>query len=60
MPLLTKTNSNVVFEVICPSIPGYGYSEAPHKKGKFVNIQWEMDCDCASATGIIDLNEYLY
>ncbi|XP_067277919.1 epoxide hydrolase 1 [Pseudorasbora parva] len=33
VPLLTKTDSNVVFEVICPSIPGYGYSEAPHKKG---------------------------
>ncbi|XP_053163720.1 epoxide hydrolase 1 [Hemicordylus capensis] len=22
-----------IFEVICPSIPGYGFSEAPHKKG---------------------------
>ncbi|XP_016388810.1 epoxide hydrolase 1 [Sinocyclocheilus rhinocerous] len=33
IPLLTKTDSDVVFEVICPSIPGYGYSEAPHKKG---------------------------
>lgn len=33
IPMLTKTDSNVVFEVICPSIPGYGYSEAPHKKG---------------------------
>ena len=22
-----------VFEVICPSIPGYGFSEAPHKQG---------------------------
>ena len=21
------------FEVICPSIPGYGFSEAPHQKG---------------------------
>uniref|UniRef100_A0A672QH89 Epoxide hydrolase 1 n=1 Tax=Sinocyclocheilus grahami TaxID=75366 RepID=A0A672QH89_SINGR len=38
IPLLTKTDSDVVFEVICPSIPGYGYSEAPHKKGKSVNI----------------------
>ncbi|TRY96133.1 hypothetical protein DNTS_015951 [Danionella cerebrum] len=33
LPLLTKTDEDVVFEVICPSIPGYGYSEAPHKKG---------------------------
>ncbi|XP_073689899.1 epoxide hydrolase 1 [Garra rufa] len=33
IPLLTKTDSDVVFEVICPSIPGYGYSEAPRKKG---------------------------
>ncbi|XP_051981060.1 epoxide hydrolase 1-like [Xyrauchen texanus] len=33
LPLLTETSSNVVFEVICPSIPGYGYSEAPHKIG---------------------------
>lgn len=39
LPLLTKTDSNVVFEVICPSIPGYGYSEAPHKKGKSANMQ---------------------
>uniref|UniRef100_A0A671KK52 Epoxide hydrolase 1-like n=1 Tax=Sinocyclocheilus anshuiensis TaxID=1608454 RepID=A0A671KK52_9TELE len=38
IPLLTKTDSDAVFEVICPSIPGYGYSEAPHKKGKSVNI----------------------
>ncbi|XP_078525558.1 epoxide hydrolase 1-like isoform X1 [Lissotriton helveticus] len=22
-----------IFEVICPSIPGFGFSEAPHKKG---------------------------
>ncbi|KAA0718133.1 Epoxide hydrolase 1 [Triplophysa tibetana] len=33
LPLLTKTESDVVFEVVCPSIPGYGYSEAPHKQG---------------------------
>jgi len=39
LPLLTETDSNVVFEVICPSIPGYGYSEAPHKKGKSTNMQ---------------------
>ncbi|XP_071958109.1 epoxide hydrolase 1-like isoform X2 [Antedon mediterranea] len=34
-PLLTKVNdqSDVVFELICPSIPGYTFSEASHKKG---------------------------
>ncbi|KFU84731.1 Epoxide hydrolase 1, partial [Chaetura pelagica] len=39
IPLLTDpaghglTESDVVFEVICPSIPGYGFSEAPRQKG---------------------------
>ncbi|XP_053568690.1 epoxide hydrolase 1 [Bombina bombina] len=38
IPLLTEPakhglNPNIVFEVICPSIPGYGFSEASHKKG---------------------------
>ncbi|XP_033835486.1 epoxide hydrolase 1-like [Periophthalmus magnuspinnatus] len=33
IPLLTENRGDVVFEVIIPSIPGYGYSEAPHKKG---------------------------
>ncbi|XP_068088771.1 epoxide hydrolase 1-like [Hyperolius riggenbachi] len=38
IPLLTEPGKhgldpNVVFEIICPSIPGYGFSEAPHKKG---------------------------
>ncbi|NXS94197.1 HYEP hydrolase, partial [Jacana jacana] len=39
IPLLTEPASHglnegdVVFEVICPSIPGYGFSEAPHQKG---------------------------
>ncbi|NXA87495.1 HYEP hydrolase, partial [Melanocharis versteri] len=38
IPLLTEpakhglNEGDVVFEVICPSIPGYGFSEAPHKK----------------------------
>ncbi|XP_052661224.1 LOW QUALITY PROTEIN: epoxide hydrolase 1-like [Harpia harpyja] len=38
-PLLTEparhslNEGDVVFEVICPSIPGYGFSEAPHQKG---------------------------
>ncbi|KAM8809346.1 epoxide hydrolase 1-like isoform 2-T2 [Eudromia elegans] len=39
IPLLTEPAQHglgeldVVFEVICPSIPGYGFSEAPHQKG---------------------------
>ncbi|XP_077586566.1 epoxide hydrolase 1 [Stigmatopora nigra] len=33
LPLLTESNDNLTFEVICPSIPGYGFSEAPHKQG---------------------------
>ncbi|XP_076873462.1 epoxide hydrolase 1 [Brachyhypopomus gauderio] len=35
LPLLTEPPSpdHLAFEVVCPSIPGYGFSEAPHKKG---------------------------
>ncbi|XP_071995886.1 epoxide hydrolase 1-like [Engystomops pustulosus] len=38
IPLLTEPGKHgldpkVTFEVICPSIPGYGFSEAPHKQG---------------------------
>uniref|UniRef100_A0A667YA24 Epoxide hydrolase n=1 Tax=Myripristis murdjan TaxID=586833 RepID=A0A667YA24_9TELE len=33
LPLLTETQDGLAFEVICPSIPGYGFSEAPHKQG---------------------------
>lgn len=35
IPLLTDLSNphDLVFEVVCPSIPGYGFSEAPHKKG---------------------------
>ncbi|XP_056147753.1 epoxide hydrolase 1 isoform X2 [Lampris incognitus] len=33
LPLLTDTQAGLAFEVICPSIPGYGFSEAPHKQG---------------------------
>lgn len=34
LPLLTENQDGVVFEVICPSIPGYGFSEASHKQGR--------------------------
>ncbi|XP_055358312.1 epoxide hydrolase 1 isoform X2 [Betta splendens] len=33
LPLLTEGQDGVAFEVICPSIPGYGFSEASHKQG---------------------------
>lgn len=35
IPLLTEPSNpdDITFEVICPSIPGYGFSEASHKKG---------------------------
>lgn len=33
LPLLTQNHDGFTFEVIIPSIPGYGFSEAPHKKG---------------------------
>lgn len=33
IPLLTQNHDGIAFEVVIPSIPGYGFSEAPHKKG---------------------------
>lgn len=35
LPLLTteQEGSGVAFEVICPSIPGYGFSQASSKQG---------------------------
>lgn len=48
IPLLTDPGKhgldpNVVFEVICPSIPGYGFSEASHKKGeRWGRGSWEQ------------------
>lgn len=35
IPMLTTPTEgrDYVFEVICPSIPGYGFSEAPHQAG---------------------------
>uniref|UniRef100_A0A7N8X925 Epoxide hydrolase n=1 Tax=Mastacembelus armatus TaxID=205130 RepID=A0A7N8X925_9TELE len=33
LPILTQNHDGVAFEVICPSIPGYSFSEAPHKQG---------------------------
>ncbi|XP_013383748.1 epoxide hydrolase 1 [Lingula anatina] len=33
IPLLTKPQNGLVFELVLPSIPGYGLSEAPNKQG---------------------------
>ena len=34
IPLLTaNSKDDFSFEVICPSLPGYTFSEAPHKSG---------------------------
>ncbi|XP_066509536.1 epoxide hydrolase 1-like isoform X2 [Hoplias malabaricus] len=33
LPLLLTSQDDLVFEVICPSIPGYGYSDAPQLEG---------------------------
>ncbi|CAG2114906.1 unnamed protein product [Medioppia subpectinata] len=33
IPQLIEPTNGVAFEVICPSIPGYGFSEAPHQEG---------------------------
>ncbi|KAJ8361485.1 hypothetical protein SKAU_G00180100 [Synaphobranchus kaupii] len=33
LPLLTEAQDGLVFDVVCPSIPGYGFSDAPHKQG---------------------------
>ncbi|KAF7253552.1 Epoxide hydrolase 1 [Varanus komodoensis] len=32
-PVSHGLSSDYCFEIICPSVPGYGFSEAPHKKG---------------------------
>jgi juvenile hormone epoxide hydrolase len=32
IPLLTKENDNVAFEIIAPSLPGYGWSQGSSKK----------------------------
>uniref|UniRef100_W5KAW3 Epoxide hydrolase n=1 Tax=Astyanax mexicanus TaxID=7994 RepID=W5KAW3_ASTMX len=33
LPLLLANQDDLAFEVICPSIPGYGYSDAPECEG---------------------------
>lgn len=38
LPLLLTNQEDLAFEVICPSIPGYGYSDAPELEGN--ELQW--------------------
>lgn len=48
IPMITKTNKGnnnndddlIDFEVVCPSIPGYGFSEAPHKPGRVIYLNY--------------------
>lgn len=53
IPLLTEPSNpnDVVFEVVCPSIPGYGFSEAPHKKGVSEFLHWTLCMKIPSITG---------
>ena len=39
IPLLTEPTNDIAFELIIPSIPGYGFSEAPHQEGMHLWIQ---------------------
>ncbi|XP_036609576.1 epoxide hydrolase 1-like isoform X3 [Trichosurus vulpecula] len=56
IPLLTDPEShgmnyNQVFEVICPSIPGYGFSEAPYKQGFNTVAAAQIFCKLMSRLG---------
>ena len=60
IPMLTDPESHGgsrddVFEVICPSIPGYGFSEAPHKQGtctpKPVCVEYNMEKNTRGGSG---------
>lgn len=42
LPLLTENQDGLAFEVICPSIPGYGFSDAPRKQGRRWEINWHV------------------
>ncbi|KAG8180082.1 hypothetical protein JTE90_027862 [Oedothorax gibbosus] len=44
LPLLTTPSSerDFVFEVVCPSIPGYGFSESPCRKGLDATVSARM------------------
>ena len=37
-PLNHGGTADDIFEVVCPSIPGFGYSEAAHKPGRHTPV----------------------
>ena len=43
IPLLIKPVNNVAFEVVIPSIPGYGFSEAPHQQGIKIIMKLKLE-----------------
>lgn len=52
LPMLTEPDeSGLAFEVIAPSIPGYGYSEAPHKTGLDTTVAGRMFATLMSRLG---------
>lgn len=61
LPLLTKNHEGITFEVIIPSIPGYGYSEASHKQGGevliffFFNLRLNLSSNPFSSAGLDSL-----
>ena len=48
IPLLADHPGDIAFEVVCPSIPGYGYSDTPKRMGEVLvknvrcNIYWPI------------------
>ncbi|XP_075228516.1 juvenile hormone epoxide hydrolase 1-like [Lycorma delicatula] len=54
IPLLTtpRPNSNFVFEVVAPSLPGYGFSDIPKEKGYNTAVMGTMMLELMSKLGI--------
>ncbi len=42
-------DSDPAFDVVCPSLPGFGFSEAPHTSGMFFTVL----CVCAPPLGSV-------
>ena len=60
LPMLTDPaayggNDDDAFEVICPSIPGYGFSEAAHQTG-----QMRTNSFCPYKPGQRSCDEYIF
>lgn len=62
IPLLTEPSDpdDLVFEVVCPSIPGYGFSEAPHKKGDSAKFLLVVFCNEASSKPVTECIHTVY